>query len=679
MLYHRSSEPEQEAMMHEQQGVTAASGRGVFAAVALIGTVVAGATLIATGDALWAAPSSRALTGPGLTAFASDAELRAYLRTLRRQQRRREELAPPPVAYAPEPAPTSSAADTASSVVVTGSRVDSPSITNTQEANVDEGGIVKVYGDYLVILRRGRLFTVSVGDNMMRPVDAIDAYPPGVSGQGDWYDEMLVSGDRVIVIGYSYARGGTEVNRFRIGADGKLRFEDAYNLRSNDYYSSRNYASRLIGNRLIFYTPLYLNWNRDPFEALPGIRRWRQGERDTRAFKPIANARQVYIPPAMRDSPDVSIDTLHSVTTCDLTAAELDCSAIAVLGPSSRTFYVSGNAVYLWMSDTGDGRSGRRGAAHSLIYRMPFARERPSAIAARGAPVDQFSFREDADKTLNVLLRDEGGGDWMFRPEVSAGKVALLRLPLSDFGDGSREARQARYRSLPSPSRVDYTFQNRFVGDYILYGAGVFGDDSGRRASVTAVPVRGGPVATLPVGHAVERIEVMGRDAMIVGGMRGALGFTAIELGQVGGGGGPRLGSTYLHPASSQGESRSHAYFFKPDATTPDGASGIVGLPVTRPAEAAYRRFFGSAAAMVFLRRENRQLALAGELAAQQKGVVDDGCKASCVDWYGNARPIFLRNRTFALMGYELVEGDVSGGRVREVARISFSPPSRRQ
>ena len=44
---------------------------------------------------------------------------------------------------------------------------------------------------------------------------------------------------------------------------------------SNDYYTSRNYASRLIGNRLVFYTPLSLEWDDDPLEALPGMRKWR--------------------------------------------------------------------------------------------------------------------------------------------------------------------------------------------------------------------------------------------------------------------------------------------------------------------------------------------------------------------------------------------------------------------
>src|SRR5262249_14737524 len=142
-------------------------------------------------------------------------------------------------------------------IVVTGSRIEE-SITNTQEAGVDEGDIVKLHGDLLVILRRGRIFTVSIASGDLRPIDFINAFPPDVDAGADWYDEMLVTGDRVIVIGYSYGRGGTEVNRFHLSADGHLSFDDSYHLRSNDYYSSRNYASRLIGHRLILYSPLYL-------------------------------------------------------------------------------------------------------------------------------------------------------------------------------------------------------------------------------------------------------------------------------------------------------------------------------------------------------------------------------------------------------------------------------------
>jgi uncharacterized secreted protein with C-terminal beta-propeller domain len=113
------------------------------------------------------------------------------------------------------PSPTAPAA-AAQSVTVTAARA-APGITNTQEAGVDEGDIVKLKRDILVILRRGRLFTVSLAHRGMRPVDSIDAYPPGVDARDDWYDEMLISGDRVVVIGYSYARGRTEINRFALG------------------------------------------------------------------------------------------------------------------------------------------------------------------------------------------------------------------------------------------------------------------------------------------------------------------------------------------------------------------------------------------------------------------------------------------------------------------------------
>jgi hypothetical protein len=156
----------------------------------------------------------------------------------------------------------------------------------------------------------------------------------------------------------------------------------------------------------------------------------------------------------------------------------------------------------------------------------------------------------------------------------------------------------------------------------------------------------------------------------VIGKGKDGLGFTAVELGR---GTPPRLGDRYVHRSATEGETRSHAFFFRPDAGT-DGASGILGLPVSRPASAALERFFGSSAAMMFLRRLDRRFAPAGELEARTEGVTDDGCVASCVDWYGNARPIFLGRRTFALLGYELVEGTLDGGRIREVARTSFAP-----
>ncbi|MBL6853500.1 MAG: beta-propeller domain-containing protein [Alphaproteobacteria bacterium] len=592
-----------------------------------------------------------------LIAFQSDTELAAYLKKLARQRVRRAAEEPmADAAMAPPPPPSPAAG--AETVVASGAA--GPSITNNQEAGVDEGDIVKMHGrDTMVILRRGRLFTISLANGGMKPTDMIDAYPPGVNASSDWYDEMLVSGDRVIVIGYSYSRGGTQVNRFRISADGHLAFEDAYQLRSNDYYSSRNYASRLVGHTLVFYSPRYIGYG-DPLDALPGLRKW-NGNGDAPGWRRVGTAREVFQSPGIDAA---QVDTVHTIMSCDLTAPQLACKATSVLGPGGRTFYVSSHAVYVWVTPWwSDARDGNKPS--SLLYRLPLDGGAPSAVATRGAPVDQFSFREDGS-TLSVLVRANSAGDVMWAPEHSAGAIALLRVSADEFGDGSREAARTDYRGLPSP-RDSGDFHNRFVGNYILYGNGNgWGTPQDGTAELIAAPLTGGSVTTLTMAHGIDRIEVMGRDAMVVGSDQANVTFSTIDLG----GRRPAEGSRYVLEGAAQAETRSHGFFYRPDA---DPDSGVLGLPVSMPANPAYRQLFDTSAAMTFLRRSDGQLSPLGQIAAHDAGAVDDHCVASCVDWYGNARPIFLGNRIFALMGYELVEGAIGRDRIHETGRVNYT------
>ncbi|HJX83511.1 MAG TPA: beta-propeller domain-containing protein, partial [Candidatus Angelobacter sp.] len=194
-----------------------------------------------------------------MRAFRSEEELASYFREIAEKQRRESRGAASynyDAAGAAQPAPTSTLALKAASGP--GDAKDTESVTNVQHAGVDEGGIVKLHGNHLVVLRRGRLFTVAIGDGALTPISSVDAFAPDINPAGTWYDEMLVSDDTVAVIGYSYQRGGTEVGLFSIDPAGKLSYRSTYHLRSNDYYSSRNYASRLIGSKLIFYSPLYI-------------------------------------------------------------------------------------------------------------------------------------------------------------------------------------------------------------------------------------------------------------------------------------------------------------------------------------------------------------------------------------------------------------------------------------
>jgi hypothetical protein len=220
---------------------------------------------------------------------------------------------------------------------------------------------------------------------------------------------------------------------------------------------------------------------------------------------------------------------------------------------------------------------------------------------------------------------------------------------------------------LPTPTPGD--FQNRFVGDYVLYGTGNYewSTPQNRPNTIVVAALRDGRLAELPLAHSIDRIEVMGKDAVIVGSGSGQVFFSAIALPQRAS---PFLSDTYARPGA-QSETRSHGFFFNPD---PDGVSGVLGLPVTRPARPAIRQLTEDSAAVMFLRRANDRFVPLGELDAQQGNLVDDSCRASCVDWYGNARPIFYQGRVFALMGYELVEGALTRDAIAERGRANFAP-----
>jgi hypothetical protein len=536
------------------------------------------------------------------------------------------------------------------------------SITNVQHAGVDEGGIVKLHGDHLVILRRGRLFTVRVDGGNLAPVSMADAFGAGIDPRGTWYDEMLLWNDTVAVIGYSYARGGTEIGLFRISPDGTLGYQSTWHLRSNDYYSSRNYASRLIGSKLVFYTPLHLNpWQGDPFASFPALRRWRHGA-GAAEFRRIAPATRIY-------RTDEPLDpwqgvALHSVSVCDLAAAELDCRSAAVLAQPGRVFYVSPESVFVWTTPWRRA-PGIDGAASS-VFRIPLDGSAPSALKASGSPIDPFSFLEGADGHLNVLVRANGRGDGMWAAEARAGDLALLRVPLASFSDGTESAPPGAYRALPRPAEA-HALQNRYVGEYLLYGTGAGWRRPGPVKGAKGYAVRFARAENafeIPLVHGVDRIEALGRHAVVIGSDGKDLHFTSVRLGRW-----PAAVERYTRPSAAQGETRSHGFFYKAQ----DEHDGLVGLPIIGGREAASRQLRRESASLLYLRNRSLALSELGTLDSTP-AAANDGCRASCVDWYGNSRPLFLRDRVFALMGYEIVEGRLLADRIVEAGRVSFAP-----
>ena len=590
-----------------------------------------------------------------LQPFASQDEFDALLARWKREAEQRTQagrrhsasLSSAPLSSPPAPS-AMAAAESLDSIQVTGSRLEADdaeaSITNNQVQGVDEGDIVKKRGDHLIVLRRGRLFTVRIGGDTLTPASMVDAFAPGSDPAGTWYDEMLVGARTVVVIGFSYARGGTEIGLFDIDAAGGLTHRDTYHLRSNDYYSARNYASRLIGDTLVFYTPMRLDGDGGEV-AYPAMRRWHRDAVPT-DFRRILPANRVYRGDDDLD-PRLGV-ALHTVTRCSLATRDMQCTSNAVLGPSGRVFHVAEDAVYVWTSRVHDGST----RSPSTVYRLPLDGSAPSALGTRGSPVDQMAFLQ-RDGHLNVLVAG-AGGDGMRASARGAEELALLRVPLSAFGTTRARAPVDAYRPLPG---VDGQLHNRFIGDWLVYGGGSAWNDDPRAPVAHALRYAAmSPVQTLPLAHDVERIDALASDAVLVGSRGDDLQFTSVALGAR-----AMPASTYTQPNARQGDDRTHGFFYKPR----DANEGIVGLPVVEGDDNA---------GVLYLRNASLRLSRMGRLDASNARRRDDACKASCVDWYGNARPIFVGDRVFALLGYELVEGRVDAQRIEERRRVDFSP-----
>lgn len=542
------------------------------------------------------------------------------------------------------------------------------SITNTQEAGVDEGGIVKVHGEHLVVLRRGRLFTVATGDDSLEPISAVDVGPKG--RHQAWYDEMLIHGDEVIVIGYSYAYRGTELARFNIGDDGSITPTVTDVLRSNDYYSSRNYTSRLIGDTLVFYMPhgLGASWPKDDEAPTGAPAMCRAKGSKCSDWKGVVKATKVYKP-----ADNGPADVLHTVITCDLSkgAEEMACEGRGILGAYSRNFYVSGDAVYIWVNDptwqppppwAKDATS----PSDAIVYRLGLRDDSVAAIRTYGAPVDQFSFSETPDGHLNVLVRAGGAGDGMWGSELSPSHdVAMLRTPVSTFEDGAiAGATAGRYVDLPDPKGPGYAFHNRFVGNTLLYGHGAgWGPPAEEGKHSLVVHQLGGESTTLELEHPIDRIEPMGSNAVVVGASGSELHFAAVDLSST-----PKAAGAYVQKGANQGETRSHGFFYRPTSET----AGMLGLPVRRGGASTGSQLANGSAEVLYLRVNDLKFERLGTLSADPKANKKDRCKVSCADWYGNARPVFLGDRVLALLGYEVVEGKQREGGFVEKRRANM-------
>lgn len=679
---------------------------------------------IAAADAAVAAFESRTLTR-----FASDDDFRRYLGAVLAAQRARQGwyAASGHIQFAAAQAPGQSdavapicpesdpqcalQAGEDANIVVTGTRISAPAnhsvsavstvnavnpgITNNQMRNVEEGDIVKQIDHFLLVLQDGRIFVVDTragGGRRLSVADRLNVYRD--PHEDMWYDEMLVFGDRVLVTGYSYRHRATELSVFRLDrTSGRLGREGVFYMTSNDYYDSSNYATRLIGDNLVIYTPFEVADMASQTFRWPVVRRWRSdAESDVdadRRSRPLFDATQVYRPVRADDDP-----TVHTVSVCPLGAVggdrNLECRTTAFVGPNRSQWYVTESDAFLWTVSRRYYSYDPQGcdvpatfennSEPALLYRVPVDGGGPGLIGARGVPPDQFSLQASGGR-FHALLKDRQRS-CHDEPDPEA-RLAYLDFPLSSFGATVADLGPDHYTRLPGVK--SHYIANRFTDAYLVYGSlgqSRRGHSENATPPAYAVPVdRPQDVRPLDVRHTVIRAEQAGSDIVLTG-YRDGLGLfvTLVDLDRR-----PRIASSVRLDRRYESEGRSHAF----NSLIQADGSGVMGLPTIgeegRSSRAAWR---SRASDLSFLTLDRAgRLTPVGELERRfdygrgsddEDGIPGYSCEVSCIDWYGNSRPIFTDGRLFALTGTEMIEGRIYEDEVLEVQRLNIAlPPTR--
>jgi hypothetical protein len=647
-----------------------------------------------------------------LDRFRSEAEFYQYLRDVRIAERRargatmqkQDPAECPPELYPCEPSGVDEA------VVVTGSRIPAPSfsspspasqasdssisgetsITNVQNAGVDEGDIVKFYDHFLIVLQDGRLFSVDIGGDALRLVDRANIYRN--RNAGTWYDEILVQGNRVVATGYSYRENATEFSVFLIGEDGRFTREAVYFLSSNDYYDVENYATRLVNGNLVIYTPLAVGEMQSDVRATwPLVRRWlSEGEHQaaTSAGRALYDANDIYRPIQSTFDPVV-----HTISVCPLgearTGDELECRSTAVVAPPGREFYVSTSHIYLWTWPTYNYHRTRyqncelgvpnafEAAAESALFQIPLDGGQLRAQFVRGAAYDQLSMDANATefRALSVWVDARCPSSYQSSEGL---RLRYYSTPLSAFSATPRPVPERRYTMLPS---VGGAIENRFTDDYLIYAGRsdwssyAPSPDSAQTQSsrFVAVPTaRPQAFTQIEAPHSALRVERVGDNAIISGyhDWHG-LSISFVDLRAT-----PRIASTVLLPERYETEGRSHAF----NAVANAEGAGLLGLPTEMRRAQSGRWWWRSAGSDVsFVSFDaSGQLSDSGAMRGTSPRHPEYQCEVSCIDWYGNTRALFIRGRVFALSATELIEGSLEGGKVRERQRVNLTDPIQR-
>jgi hypothetical protein len=512
-----------------------------------------------------------------------------------------------------------------------------PSSAPTPAPRIYSAPQLRTHGDYLVLLRNGRLTSIRIAGGELRVAQTTNVLEPGVDGHEVFFYGLEEADGGVRVLAARSADSVTEsrVAGFRVGADGGLVPDGGAVLRSADGLYAGSHVTRRLGDRVVFYERIGIPLrDPDPTAALPTLR---GGDG---SFATTVDPRRVFrsvYPMNWGSNPG-----LHVVTVCAPAAEGMRCAATALYAPDPRVVHVSTHAVYL-LTEHGE---------EGVIYRMPLDGSAPSALRISGGTFNPHDFLESADGYVNVHILH---GGWTEEARSQFPTPTLLRVPLSAFGDGRRSPDPRHYRAL---RRLGGFYYSHFADGWMVYGNRPHSDymvQSGlipatererlgigmlRWADTTAptwLPTRTQTQAFAAAGDAAVLALLGGGDSL------------ALALLPLGGTARP---SVMAAPTLEHWEGGMRGIVPHPGNTAQSGLLAVTtGVRPTR--------FQWRSTGVVFIRYDAAGMRRIGEVSIGG----EPGGDREVV-------PVFAHGRTFVLLGGELVEVAVQGDGIREIRRI---------
>ncbi|MEM1390606.1 MAG: hypothetical protein AAGG45_05955 [Pseudomonadota bacterium] len=384
---------------------------------------------------------------------------------------------------------------------------------------------------------------------------------------------------------------------------------------------------------------------------------------------------------------------IHTITICDIgshkTDEMMDCDARAVIAPEGHEFYVSQSDIFLWTWPGYDdwnnrwsrdasfcadrGRANNADVLPATVFKFPIDGRRVEAVHTAGRPFDQFSLFSKNGR-LKALV------DWA-DPDCSDSNEeffpAFIDIPESSFASTPRDMIRGRVTELP-PFSNTHSVENRFTDFNLVYSNSEDSqhyppgpDEVRETATLTIVDLEiPSKLTSLEAKHSVIRLERLNQDAVVTGYIDATgLNISLLDMQDE-----PRISSTVILRDRFESEGRSHAF----NAMIDEDGSAVLGVPTVKRPEGAGRWWWNSDSSDVSFLSLDVEKSLTDNgalLASEADEHFDYDCEVSCIDWYGNSRPIFTYGRIFALSGTEIIEGQIVGSRIRELRRVNLTEP----